>query len=994
MDFNLSKTEKQILKFWKKNEVFQKSIKNRTPSGKKARRDFVFYEGPPTANGKPGIHHMEARCFKDVVCRYKTMQGFRVPRKAGWDTHGLPVELQVEKELGLKSKKDIEAYGVAAFNKKCKESVWYYKKEWEVMTERMGYWIDLKEPYVTYENDYIESVWSVLKRIWDKGLLYKGYRVTPYCPRCGTSLSSHELAQGYKTVKENSVYVKFRSKDDDSVDFLVWTTTPWTLPANTALAVGENIEYAKVEFENRFLILAKERLSVLGEGFQPIETFTGKDLIEKYPGGYIPPFAGVYYDEEREGGEMKQKGAWKIYAADFVTTQDGSGIVHIAPSFGADDYNLSQKHGFPGIFTSVDEQGKFSGDLARTKDTEMLVGMFVKSADPAIIENLKSRNILFKEEPYEHDYPFCWRCGTPLIYYSKESWFIKMTELKDKLIANNQQINWIPESFKEGRFGEWLRDVKDWNLSRERYWGTPLPVWECPACAKKICVGSLKELKDLSGKKLKDPHRPFIDEVEIPCECGAKMKRATPVVDCWLDSGSMPYAQWHYPFENKEKIDKGEFFPADFIAEGIDQTRGWFYTLLAISTALDLGPAYKNVASVGIILDEKGLKMSKSKGNIVPPMETMEKYGADLVRLYLYTVNQVAEAKMFDLKGLEDLYRRFFMTLLNSVVFLQTYTKGVKFDAKIPSGKNPLDKWIISRLNGLEEETVKYLDRYDIVSAARLFEGFLVEDLSNWYIRRSRKRFQKPENKAELKEAAQTLHFVLAEFCKLIAPFTPFISEHFYQQLKSKNGPLSVHLADYPKAEKKLINKDLEAQMAKVKSLAAAVLAERAKTKIKVRQPLASLKIKGEKGEISKDLLAIVKEEVNVKEIIFSDGEAEFVSGQDFSLDINITPELKEEGTIREVVRQIQQMRKEAGLKPEDKIEIRFEGEGGLGGVLSKNAKTVLKETIASAIGAGREGAGKFKSEKQLKVEGEGLWLGVRKISGKKLAARPRGKKR
>jgi isoleucyl-tRNA synthetase len=853
MDFNLSKTEKQILRFWKKNKVFQKSIDNRSkkarrrsPSSGVAKRDFVFYEGPPTANGKPGIHHMEARCFKDVVCRYKTMRGFRVPRKAGWDTHGLPVELQVEKELGLKSKKDIEAYGVAAFNKKCKESVWHYKKEWEAMTERMGFWIDMKDPYITYENDYIESVWSILKKIWDKGLLYKGYRVTPYCPRCGTSLSSHELAQGYKKVKENSVYLKFKAKDDDSVYFLVWTTTPWTLPANTALAVGESIQYVKVEFENKFLILAQERLAVLGDHYQIVETLTGKELVEKYSNGYFPPFSGVYYDTE-EGEGMKKKGAWKIYAADFVTTQDGSGIVHIAPSFGVDDYNLSQKYGFPGVFNSVDEQGKFSSDLARSKDAESLVGVFVKSADPKIIENLKAREILFKEEPYEHDYPFCWRCGTPLLYYSKESWFIKMTELKDQLIANNKQINWIPESFKEGRFGEWLRDVKDWNLSRERYWGTPLPIWECPDCEKKICIGGLQELKEISGKKLKDPHRPFIDEIEIPCGCGGKMKRVSPVIDCWFDSGSMPYAQWHYPFENKDKIDKKDFFPADYIAEGIDQTRGWFYTLLAISTALGLGPSYKNVASVGILLDEKGLKMSKSKGNIVPPMETMEKYGADLVRLYLYTVNQVAEPKMFDLKGLEDLYRRFFMTLLNSVVFFETYTKGVKFDAKVPASKNPLDRWIVSKLNGLTQKTVKYLDQYDMVSAARLFEGFLLEDLSNWYIRRSRKRFQKPVNKkAELKEAGQTLYYVLMNFCKLIAPFTPFTSEHFYQQLKLKKDPFSVHLADYPEAESKLIKEDLESQMDKVKSVATAVLAERAKVKIKVRQPLALLKIKGE----------------------------------------------------------------------------------------------------------------------------------------------------
>jgi isoleucyl-tRNA synthetase len=983
MDFNLSKTEKQILRFWKKNKIFQKSIDNRTPSKSagsgKAKRDFVFYEGPPTANGKPGIHHMESRCFKDIVCRYKTMQGFRVPRKAGWDTHGLPVELQVEKELGLKSKKDIEAYGVAAFNQKCKESVWYYKKEWELMTERMGFWIDLKDPYITYENDYIESVWSILKKIWDKGLLYKGYRVTPYCPRCGTSLSSHELAQGYKKVKENSIYIKFKAKDDNSVSFLVWTTTPWTLPANTVLAVGENIQYVKVEFENEFLILAQERLAVLGEHYQIVETFTSRELIEKYPGGCVPPFPEVYYNTDA-GEALKQKGEWKIYAADFVTTQDGSGIVHIAPSFGVDDYNLSQKYGFPGIFTSVDEQGKFSSDLATSKDTENLVGVFVKSADRLIIENLKARTILFKEEPYEHDYPFCWRCGTPLLYYSKESWFIKMTELKDQLIANNQQINWIPESFKEGRFGEWLRDVKDWNLSRERYWGTPLPVWECPDCEKKVCIGSLKELKEMSGKKLKDPHRPFIDEVEISCECGGKMKRVSSVIDCWFDSGSMPYAQWHYPFENKDKIDKKDFFPADYIAEGIDQTRGWFYTLLAISTALGLGPSYKNVASVGILLDEKGLKMSKSKGNIVPPMETMEKYGADLVRLYLYTVNQVAEPKMFDLKGLEDLYRRFFMTLLNSVVFLETYTRGVKFDAKVPASKDPLDKWIVSRLNGLTEKTVKYLDQYDMVSAARLFEGFLLEDLSNWYIRRSRKRFQKPVDKTELKEAGQTLYYVLINFCKLIAPFTPFTSEYFYQQFKLKKDPLSIHLTDYPRADKKLVKEDLESQMDKVKSVATAVLAERAKAKIKVRQPLASLKIKGEEGSISKDLLAVIKEEVNVKKIILSP-----VLEADFELDINITPELKEEGTIREITRQIQQMRKEAGLKPEDKIEIKFKGAGRLDDILSKNAKMIAKETIAKAIGSGRTASEKFNLEKQAKIDGEDLWLGVKKISAKKV---------
>jgi isoleucyl-tRNA synthetase len=979
MDFNLSQTEKQVLKFWKKNKIFQKSLEGRSISPKKGKagkkiKDFVFYEGPPTANGKPGIHHMEARSFKDVICRYKTMQGFRVLRKAGWDTHGLPVELQVEKQLGLKSKKDIEEYGIAAFNQKCKESVWEYKKEWELMTERMGYWVDMKDPYVTYTNEYIESVWNILKRIWDKGLLYQGYRVTPYCPRCGTSLSSHELAQGYKKVKENSVYLKFPIKGLENAFFLVWTTTPWTLSANTALAVGEKIQYAKVEFEGQTLILAQERLSVLGEHYQVLETFTGKELIGKYSEGYIPPFSELYYNDQN----LRDKGAWKIYAADFVTTQDGSGIVHIAPSFGTDDYQLSQKYGFPGIFTTVDEQGKMTADLSKSKDTENIVGKFAKSADPLIVENLKERNILFKEEPYEHDYPFCWRCGTPLLYYSKESWFIKMTSLKDKLIENNEKVNWIPETFKEGRFGEWIKDVKDWNLSRERYWGTPLPVWDCPKCKKQICIGSIKELKERSGKKLKDLHRPFIDEVEINCECGGKMKRVKPVIDCWFDSGSMPYAQWHYPFENQEKIDKKEFFPADYIAEGIDQTRGWFYTLLAISTALDLGPAYKNVACTGILLDEKGQKMSKSKGNIVPPMETMEKYGADLVRLYLYTVSQIAEAKIFDFKSLEDLYRRFFMTLWNSVVFFETYTKGMKFTDKVVAGKNPLDKWIISRLNNLTKEVTEKLEQYDAVSAARSLEGFLAEDLSNWYIRRSRKRFQKPASKTELKEAGQTLYYVLINFCKIAAPFTPFISEAVYQRMRSKKDPESVHLSFYPQFEKKLDKKELEEQMAKVKDVATLVLAERAKAKIKVRQPLSLLKIKGEKGSIAKGLLDIVKEEVNVKQIVLA---PDLVSA--FELDTNITPELKEEGTIREVLRQIQQMRKEAGLKPEDIISIKFKGGDILNSVLSKNAKNAAKEVVAKSFDLKGEKPEKFKLEKTVKVDGEELWLGIKKLNNK-----------
>lgn len=942
---NLPQIEEKILKVWRKKKIFEKSLKRN-----KSKERFVFFEGPPTANGLPGIHHVEARAFKDVLPRYKTMRGFLVDRKAGWDTHGLPVEIEVEKELGLKSKKDIAKYGLVKFNKKCRENVWQYKAEWEKITERIAFWVDMKEAYVTYENDYIESVWWIVKQIWDKGLLYKDYKVVPYCPRCGTPLSSHEVAQGYKTIKEKTIYFKLPLKAEPGSFFLVWTTTPWTLPANVAIAVGENITYVKVKVGEEKYILAKDRLSVLNEEYEIEGEFLGGTLV------------GREYDALYE---MKlEKPGYRVVNAEFVSVQDGTGIVHIAPAFGVEDMEAGRVNDLPVLMT-VDEEGNFKEEVAQWE------GQFVKNADPAIVTDLKKRKLLYKEEMYEHEYPFCWRCSTPLLYYAKTSWFIKMTALKDRLLANNEQINWVPDYLKHGRFGEWLKEVKDWTLSRDRFWGTPLPIWECDKCHEIKVVGSVKEFK----KKLKDLHKPFIDEMVFECsKCNGTMHRTSEVMDVWFDSGAMPYAQWHYPFANKNKIDEGEAFPADFICEAIDQTRGWFYTLLAISTLLGKGPAYKNVISLGHVLDAKGLKMSKSKGNIVEPMAIVNEFGADCARWYLYTVNQAGDPKRFDIKDIKDKYNRFFGTLYNTYIFFKTYTDKTFKPQKSFTAKNVLDKWILSLLNSLIIEVSNDLDKYDVVGAARAIEGF-VGELSNWFVRRSRRRFQKPETKSEKNEAAQTLYIVLLTLTKLCAPFIPFLSEEIYLGLKKSKMAESVHLCDWPEADKKLVNKSLEEKMAQARAIVVLALAQRASAGLKVRQPLASLKVKSKNDKLKadKELLETIKDEINIKEVIFDESIKD-----EILLDKKITKELKEEGQARELARQIQDMRKEAGLTRKDMISIAWHSsDKALAALMANWAKYFMQENLAKEVLA-YDKKEKYLLEKEAKFDEAKIRLAIK----------------
>ena len=956
MRLNLPEIEKKILEFWHKNSIFEKSLE-KTKKGPK----FVFYEGPPFANGLPGIHHLLARAFKDIILRYKTMQGFYVRRKAGWDTHGLPTEMETEKKLKIKNKKGIEDIGIENFIKGCKENTFTYKEEWENFTRRIGFWIDLKEPYITCNSDYIESVWWILKKIWEKKLLYQDYKVVPYCPRCGTSLSSHEVAQGYKNIEEPAIYVKIEIKTKNpkfkNTNLLIWTTTPWTLPGNVAVAVNPKFTYLKVKVDNEYLILAKERLKNSGIEGKIIREFKGKDLV----GLKYKPLFSVK-------SAIKEKNIYKVIPADFVSLKEGSGLVHIAPAFGEEDMEAGKNNNLPVLMT-IDEEGKIK------KEIKPWAGVFVKEADPLIIKELNKRRLILKEEKHFHDYPFCWRCGTPLLYYAKKSWFIAMEKVKEDLIENNQKINWIPSYLKEGRFGEWLKEVKDWNLSRERYWGTPLPIWECEKCKNQICIGSIEELNQKSKRKIEDLHRPFIDEITFKCKCGGLMKRVLEVIDCWFDSGSMPYAQWHYPFENKKLIDNKEMFPADFICEGIDQTRGWFYTLLAISTLLGLGPSYKNVISHGIVLDDKGQKMSKSKGNIIKPEDVIEKFGVDCARFYFYTVNSVGDPKRFDFKELQGIFRKFFDTFWNSFIFFSTYIeKGFKPKKEFVS-KKLLDKWIVSKLESLKLEVIGNLEKYDVVVAARLCEDF-VDGLSNWYIRRSRKRFQNPKEKNEKEEASQSLNFVLLELTKLLAPFIPFLTEEIYQGMPDFPGKKkSVHLEDFPKLNEKSIDRKLEEKMEKGREIVVLVLAQRAAAEIKVRQPLGGVKIKSNILKNEKELLDLLKEEVNVKEVIFDDkikGEVE--------LDLKITPQLKEEGMIREIIRQIQEMRKKAGYKPKDKALIRYSGEPGLRAILEKNKNLILKETKSQKFEAGERPKLVFDVERNIKIDQQELWLAIKKI--------------
>jgi len=941
--------EEAILKFWDEAEIFKQSLKKDAPNG-----NFIFFEGPPTANGLPGIHHVLARAFKDVLPRFKTMNGFRVERKAGWDTHGLPVELQVEKELGLAGKPDIEKYGIKEFNQKCQESVWKYTDEWEKMTKRIAFWLDLEKPYVTYENYYMESLWWILKEADKKGLLYKGHKVVPHCPRCGTALSSHEVAQGYKLVKENSVYLKFKitvgnKKVAAGDHILAWTTTPWTLPGNVALAVGEKIKYVLAEVAGENLILAEDCLErVLGDRPYNISSkLKGADLL----GLEYEPLFTIPALKDAEGG----KNAYKVWPADFVTTADGTGVVHTAVMYGEDDYNLGERWNLPKVHT-VDEAGKFTTDLKPFG----LDGKFVKgqATEKIILDYLRARGTeggsgWFKDEMYEHDYPFCWRCDTPLLYYAKNSWFLAMSELKDKLIANNATVNWIPEHIKEGRFGEWLANVKDWAISRERYWGTPLPIWECEACAEKRVIGSLEELGELSGQKANlksDIHRPEIDDYLLTCsKCGGKMKRVREVFDCWFDSGAMPFAQHHYPFENADLIDKNKQYPAEFICEAIDQTRGWFYTLLAIATLLGKGSPYKNVICLGHINDKFGKKMSKSKGNIIRPDDVISQYGADAVRQHMYTINQPGEGKRYDLDDVKEVFRQNIMLLNNIYKFYEMYAGTVEIGEKKIDITNVLDKWILAKLNWLTRKIAAELNQYHVYEAAREIPVF-IDELSTWYLRRSRDRF-KAEDVADKTMALATTRHVLTELAKLMAPFMPFLAEDLWQKVSGYNfndKGQSVHLETWPAAgELKEGEKEIIKKMELARTAVVLGLAKRDEAGIKIRQKLAKITLSGQL-DLAPEYLDLIKDELNVEEVVVIDKESDKLEAE---LDTALTPELKMEGLKRELVRSINMLRKEAKLSLGDRATIYISGAGKETAAAFEQLKAdIVKDTLSDDI--------------------------------------------
>ncbi len=1144
-EFDFGKIEEKILKFWGDRKIFQKSIENRSHH-----KRFVFFEGPPTANGRPGMHHFLGRILKDSFIRYKTMQGFLVERKAGWDTHGLPVEIEVEKELGLKTKKDIEVYGIAKFNHKAKQKVWKYKDEWERFTKRIGFWLDFKDPYITYDWKYMETLWWIIKQVDNKGLFVQSHKVLPWCPRCGTALSSHEVAQGYQDVTETSVYVKFKIKDSDSY-FLSWTTTPWTLPGNVALAINPKAVYVKAKTKDgETLILAKERLEVIGE-HEVLEELVGKKLI------------GSSYEPLFNISALQSDKSYKIYPADFVTTDDGTGIVHTAVMYGEDDYELGKKIGLPAHHT-VDERGQF------TSEVKEFAGQYVKEAEEGIIEYLRSRGLLLKTEEFVHPYPFCWRCKSALLYYAKNSWFITMSKLRKKLLKNNGKINWVPEHLKEGRFGEFLREVKDWAFSRERYWGTPLPVWQCSECKEHRVVGSLEELekhrfhpkntfyilrhgfssknhdgsengyevtasrlehdtydlipegveqiekvaqklkekrsidmiysspfmrtkhsaeivakaldmkvnidhrlKELDhgsmcegkphpvclasnmvktldtkygdgeswrdvkkrmfsilneldkkhhGKKIllvshgdplwilegtiknlsdeeiveqRDPlytdkgqlkeldfrnypynesgdldmHRPYVDDILLKCKkCEGKMVRIKDVADVWFDSGSMPFAQWHYPFENKKVFSNN--FPANFIAEGIDQTRGWFYTSLAVSTLLGEGAPYKNVLSYSHVLDSKGKKMSKSLGNAADPWEVIAKFGVDATRWYFYTVNNPADPKIFVMADIKTRLNSFIVTLLNSLRFFELYDDQ-KDKKTLNKPANKLDEWILSRLNTVNSELTASLDKYDPTTSARSLEGF-VSDLSNWWIRRSRKRFQKAENKEALEKDLRFFRFLLVETSKLSAPFTPFLADHIYKKLINKKE--SVHLEDWPKVKRGAIDKELENAMSELRDLVTEGLAQRKSKSIKVRQPLASISVKRSEA-FDPELEKLMMEELNVKKVIYDPEQKEKVV-----LDENLTRELIIEGYAREIIRQIQDMRKEAKYRLDDRIFAKWGSRNkDVVAAIESFGDEIAQKTLLVKFDRGSDEKMAFDIQKEFEFAPQvKIWLGVR----------------
>ena len=862
---NYAKLEEKILEFWEKNDIFRKSLEL-TKDGE----NFVFFEGPPTANGKPGIHHVMSRTVKDVVCRHKSMKGFYVNRKAGWDTHGLPVEIEVEKQLKINGKDQIEEYGVGEFNAMCRNSVFTYKNDWDELTKRIGYWLDLDDPYITFENDYIESVWWILKQLWDKELIYEGFKILPYCPRCETPLSSHEVSQGYKDVKDPSIYIRVELKDEPNTYFLVWTTTPWTLISNVALAVNPKVDYVKLKDleSGEFYIMAEALISAL---FKDGEY----EIVEKFNGSHL---LGMRYKRIFDYIET-DKNAFYVIEGDFVTTTDGTGIVHIAPAFGEDDNRAGRKYDLP-VLRPVNEKGAFEKEVTDWAD------MFVKDADPLIIDNLKKRGILVRKTKIEHSYPHCWRCQSPLLYYARESWYSKTSKFKEALLKNNAQINWYPKEVGEGRFGEWLKNNVDWSLSRDRFWGTPLNIWVCDDCGHKDSVGSIDEMleRDVSGKERKrdevDLHKPYVDDIVFKCEkCGGEMHRTPEVIDCWFDSGSMPIAQWHYPFENKEQFERS--FPADFICEGIDQTRGWFYSLLAISTLLFDEPAYKNIVVNELILDKNGQKMSKTRGNAVVPQEMIEKFGADAIRWYLMTVSAPWIPKKFDPDGVAEVQRKFLNTLLNTYSFFVLYANVDKFDpktAQVPFEERPeIDRWILSRLYTVIKQVEQHFDEFNLTRAARVTANYLIDDVSNWYVRRNRRRFWKSEDSDDKLAAYQTLYEVLMTVIKLIAPYAPFISEEIYQNLNKETKCESVHHCRYPELndeQKSRIDMELEEKMAYAQQVVSAARALRNEAQIKVRQPLSELVIHADSDKQKAQIEAmhdLICEELNVKNIRFID---------------------------------------------------------------------------------------------------------------------------
>ena len=862
-NLNFVDREAEVLKFWKENDIANKCISNREGCD-----TFTFYDGPPTANGKPHIGHVLTRVIKDMLPRYQSMKGKKVLRKAGWDTHGLPVELEVEKLLGLDGKEQIEKYGIEPFIKKCRESVWKYKGMWEEFSDVVGFWADMEHPYITYENDYIESVWWALNEIWKKGLLYKGHKVVPYCPRCGTPLSSHEVAQGYKDVKERSAMVKFKAKDEDNTYFLAWTTTPWTLPSNLGLVVNPEVDYVKVSYEGQNLIMAEalvESVFANKEGEHPVlERFKGKALEYRE---YEPLYP---YAE----GKIKKK-AFYVMCDGYVTTSDGTGIVHTAPAFGEDDARVCRAYDMPFV-QFVDAKGNM------TEDTDW-PGTFVKDADPLILDDLKAAGKLFKAPKFEHSYPHCWRCDTPLIYYARESWFIKMTAVKEQLIANNNTINWIPDAIGKGRFGEWLEHVQDWGISRNRYWGTPLNVWEC-SCGHQHSIGSIAELKSMSDNCPEDIelHRPYIDAVTIKCpECGGEMKRVPEVIDCWFDSGSMPFAQWHYPFENKEIFD--ERYPADFISEAVDQTRGWVYSLLAISTLLFDNASYKNVIVLGHVQDKDGKKMSKSKGNAVDPMDALRKHGADAIRWYFYENSAPWLPNRFHDDAVQEGQRKFMGTLWNTYAFYVLYANIDNFDAtkyELEYDKlSVMDKWLLSRLNTLIKAVDNNLANYKVTETAKVLQDF-VDELSNWYVRRSRERFWGKDMNQDKINAYMTLYTALTTVVKLAAPMVPFITESIYRNLVCSvddKAPISVHLCDFPVANEAFIDTELEAEMELVLEIVVLGRAARNASNIKNRQPIGNMYVKADR-QLDDFFKEIVASELNLKAVSFKDDMEEYLS--------------------------------------------------------------------------------------------------------------------